>query len=268
MNQIQQITSRDNQKIKFIRSVREGRQNDRIFLEGLRICQEVIKTNLSVEQLCFTQTFPQTAQGQQIINHFSAYDVQLLEVNENIFNSLSDTKNSQGIILIAETPKTGKEIIERNLSDNPFLLLIHKLNNPSNLGAILRTAEAVGIEGIITTKGTTDIFSAKALRGGMGANLRIPIWTNADYFEVIKWSKNYGISSVCADIRSSKSYLEIDWKIPKMLVIGSEGHGLTDEEFQETDESLIIPMRNGVESLNVAVACGVILFEVERQRNS
>ncbi len=266
--QIQQITSRDNQKIKFIRSVREGREHNKIFLEGLRICQEVAKTDLVVEYLCFTPEFSQSDQGEELINYFSRFQVQFLEVNESIFNSLSDTKNSQGIILIAKKPKTGKEILERDLSHNPLLLLIHKLNNPSNLGAILRTAEATGVEGIIATKGTTDIFSAKALRGGMGANLRIPTWENVDYFEALDWAKSNGIASVCADIRSSKSYLEIDWKTPRILIIGSEGHGLTNEEFRETDESLIIPMRNKVESLNVAVACGVILFEAERQRNT
>lgn len=265
--QIQQITSRDNQRIKFIRSVREGRENNKIFLEGLRICQEVAKTGLEVDYLCFTPEFWQSNQGEELIKYFSDFNAQFLEVSESIFNSLSDTKNSQGIILIAQKPKTGKEIIKQNLSQNPLILLIHKLNNPSNLGAILRTAEATGVEGIITTKGTTDIFSTKALRGGMGANLRIPIWENVDYFEAVSWAKTNGITSVCADIRSSKSYLEIDWKTPRILIVGSEGHGLTNEEFRETDESLIIPMRNKVESLNVAVACGVILFEVERQRN-
>lgn len=267
MNRIQQISSRDNQKLKFVRAVRDGREASKIFVEGLRLCEEIFKTPIKIQFVCFTSKFLQTARGQTLIELISTRKAELFEVEERIFDTLSDTKTSQGIILIADKPEVGKEVIERCLSNNPLLLLLHKLNNPSNLGAILRTAEAVGVEGVITTKGTTDVFAAKALRSGLGANLRLPFWINAQYSEVIEWAKEKNIKSVCADIRSNKSYLEIDWKTPKLLVIGSEGHGLTDFEQNLTDESLVIPMANEVESLNAAVACGVILFETKRQRN-
>lgn len=266
MYQIQKITSRDNQKLKFARAVREGREDNKIFIEGVRLCEEVVKTKLPIQLIFISSNSLQNSRIIALIDSFQTNKTEILEVEERIFDSLSDTKNSQGIIIIADRPSDGKDILKQNLSQTPFLLLLHKLTNPSNLGAILRTAEAVGVEGIITTKATTDVFSTKALRGGMGANLRLPFWTNADYFEALRWTQDYGIISVCADIRSEKSYLEIDWKVPRMLVVGSEGHGLSDIERSATEESLIIPMDNGVESLNVAVACGVILFEAKRQR--
>ena len=266
MIQIQKISSRQNQHLKKIRSVRERKEIGLLFIEGLRVSEELLKTNLRVEYVCFTPEFAQNPRGKQLIESLNAHKPHLLEVDEQIFSSISDTKNSQGIIAIAESPQTGMEIIKKNLSKTPILLLLHLLNNPANIGAIFRTAEAAGIEGIIVTTGSADVFSPKTLRSAMGANLRIPIWINANYTEALGWARNNKIFSICADIRSTESYLQTDWKKPKMLVIGSEGHGLTEEEVRQTDQSLQIPMKNNVESLNAAIACGIILFEAKRQR--
>lgn len=266
MKFLSQISSRDNQKLKFARSVRDGREPDFIFVEGLRLCEEILKTNLQIKSVFVSDRYVQNIRAVQFIENISDIETDIFQLDEKIFQTIADTKTSQGIIILAHKPETGKYVIEQKLSRLPFLLLLHQLNNPSNLGAILRTAEAVGIEGVVTTKGTTDIFSAKTLRGAMGANLRLPFWTNADFSEVISWAHAQGLKSVCADIRSKKSYLEIDWKIPRLLVFGSEGHGLSSEERNQLGESLIIPMANNVESLNVAVASGVILFEAKRQR--
>lgn len=265
MSKIQKITSRDNQKLKFARLVRDGRKDNKIFVEGLRLSEEILKTNLKIHFVCIDSDFLQDSRATNLINSLTK-KTEILVIENRLFQPLSDTKNSQGIFLIADQPQTGKGVVEQNLNISPFIILLHKLNNPSNLGAILRTAEAVGVNGIITTKETTDVFSTKALRGSMGANLRLPFWIDVDFEEAIKWSEAIGLKSVCADIRSQKNYLEINWKVPRLLVVGSEGHGLTDTERALTDESLIIPMANKVESLNVAVACGVILFEAKRQR--
>lgn len=266
MSHFPKIASRDNQKLKFARAVREGREIGKIFVEGIRLAEEIIKTKINIQFAYFTGKFLENNRGIALIESLVKQNVELFEIENRIFDSLSDTKTSQGMILIADKPKIGKEIIEQTISANPLLILLHQINNPANLGAILRTAEAVGVEGVITTKGTADVFSTKTMRSALGANLRLPFWTNTEFTEVINWTKAIGIKSVCADIRSQKSYLEIDWKVPKLLIVGSEGHGLTEAERLATDESLIIPMANGVESLNVAVACGIILFEAKRQR--
>ena len=265
-----EIKSRDNQKLKLARLVRDGRVGDKIFVEGLRLGEELLKTGLSINSIFFTAKFASSPRGFELLQKLSAKRLELFELDEKLFGSLSDTTQSQGVVIIAEKPQTGKEIIEKafeNTDINPLFLLLHQINNPANLGAILRTAEAVGVCGIITTKNTTDIFSAKSLRGAMGASFRLPLWINADFFDVLNWARLNKIKSVCADVSSSNSYLEIDWTISRLLVLGSEGHGLSEIERLATDENLIIPMENAVESLNVAVAGGVILFEAKRQRN-
>lgn len=260
------ITSRDNPRIKYARQVRDGRVNDRIFIEGWRLCEEALRADLKISEVFLTEKFIRNEQHEDFLKKISGYN--LFEVPDKIFDSLSDTKTAQGVIFIAEKPVSGQKAIEANFSKSefPLIILLHQINNPANLGAILRTAEAASVSGIIITKNSTDVFAPKSLRGAMGAAFRFPVWTNADYFDALDWARTCGLKSVCADVGSEKSYTEIDWKTGRLLVIGSEGHGLTAAEQRATDESLIIPMDNGVESLNLAVACGVVLFEAKRQK--
>lgn len=260
------ITSRDNPKIKSARRVRDGLEKDLIFVEGLRLAEEISRSALKISDVFFTADFALSMRGKRFLE--TAETSNLAEVSAKIFDSLADTKNSQGVILIGEKPLTNRGNIEAKLSENsktPLLVLLHQINNPSNLGAILRTCEAVDVSGVITTKNSADAFSPKALRGAMGASVRLPMWTNADFYEVLEWAKAKNLTSVCADVNAKTSYLEIDWRKPRLLIFGSEAHGLSTEEFQKVDENLIIPMENSVESLNLAVSTGVILFEAKRQ---
>lgn len=261
------ITSRDNPRVKQAKKVRDGLIKNLIFIEGIRLAREVLRSNLTIRDIFITESFSRTEQGQAFLQNHD--DFPPIEVQEKIFDFLSDTKNSQGIIVICEKPATNKFFIENKLEllqSLPIVILLHGINNPSNLGAILRTGEAVNVAGIILTKNSTDAFSPKALRGAMGASFRLPIWTDADFVEALDWAKQHAIISICADVNASKSYLEIDWKKPRLLIFGSEGHGLSAEERRTVNEQLIIPMENGVESLNLAVSCGVILFEAKRQQ--
>ena len=261
------ITSRDNQRLKFARRVRDGDIENLIFVEGARLAEEALRSGLKIADVLYAGNFAESRRGQAFLQQ--THDFNSAEVSQDIFESLADTKNSQGILLICEKPKTGKRRIETNLLSGeklPLVVLFHQINNPANLGAILRTAEAVNVAGAVLTKNSADAFSPKALRGAMGASLRLTLWTNADFSEVLNWAKEKNLVSVCADVSATKSYLEIDWKKPRLLIFGSEAHGLTAEELKGIDESLIVPMENGVESLNLAVSCGVILFEAKRNQ--
>ncbi|CAN5403574.1 RNA methyltransferase [soil metagenome] len=261
------ITSRDNQKLKFARKVREGRTADSIFVEGLRLAEEVLRSNTEIREIFFTSQFTNTLRGKAFLEN--APTANIFEVSESSFNSLSDTKSSQGIVVICAKPETGQQSIEINLASKkrefPLVVLLHEINNPATLGAILRTSEAAGVSGVILTRNSVDSFAPKSLRASMGAALRLPIWTNADFFAALKWANANNLTSVCADVKADKSYTEINWKKPRLLIFGSEAHGLSANECEKIDESLIIPMENEVESLNLAVSCGIILFEAKRQ---
>lgn len=255
------ITSRDNPKIKAAIRVREMREPGLIFIEGMRLAEEAIKSGLNIRETFFTEKFSQSERGAELLK----LTKDPIEVSEKLFTSIADTKQSQGIILIAEGPKNGREQIE--LSNKHLLLLLHEINNPANLGAILRTAEAAGVVGVILTKTSADAFSPKALRGSMGASLRLPIWVDVEFQEAIEWAKANGIKTTASDISGNKNYTDTDWDRPKLLIFGSEAHGLSAEELALIDEAIMIPMENNVESLNIGVAAGIILFEAKKQRH-
>ncbi len=248
------ITSKENSRVKHAKLVREGRVRDEIFVEGLRLCEEVLTAKIEVVDVLFTADIIETNRGNSLIANFNDSS----EVSDKLFATISDTKNPQGICIVAKRPKTGLK------DENRLIVVLHQINNPSNVGAILRTCEAVGVSGVILTKGTADAFSAKTLRGSMGASLRLPLLEKVEFKEVIEICRKQNLQTVCADIRANKSYTEIDWSVPHALIVGSEANGLTENERGMCDESLKIPMCNPVESLNVAVACGVILFEAKK----
>lgn len=263
------ITSRENPKLKLARKVRDGRAKDLIFVEGLRLAEEILRSNLSVEEVFYDENFGKNDRTACLLKGFRQKQLSINEVSEKIFHSIADTQTSQGIILICQKPPTDKLKFEAELSKQtgklPIVILLHQINNPSNLGAILRSAEAVNVAGIIISKNSAEVFSTKALRSSMGSNFRLNIWSNAQFDEVLAWSQEKNLTSTAADINGEKSYAEIDWHKPRMLIFGSEAHGLFAEDFKKIDESLFIPMENGVESLNLAVSCGIILFEAKRQ---
>ena len=143
---------------------------------------------------------------------------------------------------------------------------MHRITNPVNAGAILRTAEATGATGAIATENATDPFSPKALRGAMGAAFRLPVWYRPGYAQALDWCAQRGIKTVCADLNARKNYTEFDWTSPCALILGPETAGLWPAEIAAADDAVRIPMREPVESLNVSVATGVLLYEAARQR--
>ena len=262
------ITSRENPKLKLARKVRDGREKNLIFVEGRRLAEEVLRSKIKISEVFVSESFHETGRSEDLIKAFRSQNHSINEVAEKLFPSVADTKTSQGIILICEKPATAKADFEARLALEkfklPIVVLLHEINNPSNLGAILRTVEAVDAAGVVATKSSADVFSPKALRASMGAALRLNLWTNADFEGALSWAHTKNLISTAADVNARQSYTEIDWKKPRLLVFGSEAHGLSEEEFKKIDESLVIPMENEVESLNLAVSCGIILFEARR----
>ena len=264
------ITGRDNQRLKSVRKIRDGKITDKIFIEGIRLAEEALRSDLKILEAFVSDGISQNDRSQELIEKIRFSEAELIEVSQKIFKTVTATKNSQGIVLIAQTPKTGQKIIESRLNDfqnpSPIVILLHQINNPSNLGAILRTAEAAGVSGVILTKNSTSAFSSKAIRSAMGASFRLPIWNDVEFFDVVAWAREKGFLSVCADINSEKNYLDFDFQKPILLVFGSEAHGLTKEERNSVDVGVKILLENEVESLNLAVSCGAILFEAKRQK--
>ncbi len=263
------ITSRDNAQARAARAVRDGKQRELIFIEGRRLCDEAISAGLIIEEAFFTEEFARDERHAPILQALRhAIGDRSHIVSERVIDFISDTKTPQGVVLLARRPAAQASVLESLTKKNPLLIILHRINNPLNAGSILRTAEAAGAHGAITTEGSIDIFSPKALRGAMGSSFRLPVWTKASYAEALAWCRARKIVTVATDVRGERLYSEIDWRKPVALVIGAEANGLTNDETAAADEAVRIPMHAPVESLNVGVATAVVLYEAARQRSS
>lgn len=265
MQQVNKITSRDNARLSHLKRVRDGKVRDEIFLEGLRLVEEAVRSESSLNECFFTPRFAEASRAAELLERLSSRGARMNQVSDGILTSVSDTKNSQGIVLTATRPVA---LDFKNLgSKAAFLVYLHEVSDPSNLGAVFRTAEAAGAEGVILSAGSADAFSPKALRAAMGASLRLPVWEKADLGECVEWARENGILTVAADSQGTRAYTEIDWCKPSIVVFGSEAHGINAASLAMMDETIRIPMKKGVESLNLAVSVGIVLFEADRQRS-
>lgn len=266
MNELKSITSRDNAKVKFARRVRDGKEYDAIFIEGVRLAEEALRSDVQITEVFITPGFVSDQRRSELLDEIMRREIAATEVSAGVFESIADTENSQAIVMIAARPANGVTAIEANLRGNGrAVLFLFEINNPANLGAIMRTAEAAGVAGVVVSSGSADAFSPKALRAAMGSNLRLPIWQDANLEAVLEWGRENGLISTAADINAKMSYTDIDWKKPRLLVFGSEAHGLDKDTLAKVEELTFIPMQSGVESLNLAVSAGIILFEARRQ---
>lgn len=262
------ITSRDNSLLRQARAVRDGKIEELIFVEGLRLCEEAQRSNLTIEAVIVSEELLRKERAAQAIAELSRVSKRTASVSEKLLESISYTKTPQGIVVLAGRPDSSEEHLNASLTASPLLVVLHQINNPVNAGAILRTAEAAGATGVITTRDTSDPFSPKSLRGAMGSAFRLPIWSGPSYDDVIEWCRGRGIVTACADAEADTDYTDLDWTRAVAVFLGPESTGFTAEELMNADRAVKITMRGATESLNVSVAAAILLFEAARQRSA
>jgi TrmH family RNA methyltransferase len=261
------ITSRDNSLLRQARAVRDGKVDELIYVEGLRLAVEALRSQLEIEAVIVSEQLAGKEKAVAAIDELAKASPRVGLVSEKLLESISYTKTPQGIVVLAQRPESSQQRLAQGLQGNSLLVVLHQINNPVNVGAIVRTAEAAGATGIITTQNTSDPFSPKSLRGAMGSAFRLPIWRDASFAEAVDWLKGQGIRMVGAAAHASVKHTEWDWKQKTALLLGPESSGLKTDELKATDQTLSIPMHGEVESLNVSVAAGILLYEAARQRS-
>lgn len=260
------ITSRDNSLLRRARAVRDGKIDELIFVEGLRLCEEALSSALGIEAVIYSDHITRKDRAASLIRSLNSVAKSSAEVSEKLLESISYTKTPQGVVVLALRPTNDEEAFAAKQTSSPLLVVLHKINNPVNVGAIVRTAEAAGATGIIATANTADPFSPKALRGAMGSAFRLPMWTGASFADAVAWCRSRRIQTIAADLSGSAVHRDVDWRKSSAIIVGRESSGLSPEEVAAADASVRIPMHGAAESLNVAVAAGIILFEAARQR--
>jgi TrmH family RNA methyltransferase len=259
------ITSTHNPRVQAVRKLqaqaKERRKGQSFVVEGVRLVEEALQAGWTVKQVFFTGQLDE--RGQAVVDRFAGRRVPIEQVNDTVMSSISETETPQGLLAVVsqQTPP---------LPPAPdFVLILDRLRDPGNLGTILRTALAAGVQGVLLAPGCVDAWSGKVLRAGMGAHFHLPIhslrWP--DIIGILKGSST-GLRIYLADSGEGIIYTHADFKAPTAIVVGGEAAGAGMEALSLADEKVHIPMPGGGESLNAAVAASILLFEVVRQRGS
>lgn len=186
------------------------------------------------------------------------------EVSASVFDKMSDTKTPQGILCVMSQVHYSLEDMING--EKPLLLFLENLQDPGNLGTIMRTAEGAGADGIVMTRNTVDIYNPKTIRATMGSIYRVPFLYIEEMHSVIGMVKEKKVKVYAAHLRGQADFTDADYKEGTMFLIGNEGNGLSEECAQLADEYVRIPMQGQLESLNAAVATALFLYEANRQR--
>lgn len=256
------ISSSQNQKIKLARSLagrsRERRAAGAFIAEGLRLVEEALAADWPFRFVLHTEEL--SDRGRRLLKRIQERGIEADSVKGGILQALSDTETTQGILAILDSSALS---IPTTAS---FILILDSIRDPGNLGTLLRTADAAGVQGVLLPPETTDAFAPKVVRAGMGAHFRLPIQA-MDWDEIHRLTDSLSLSVYLADMHG-RSCWEMDFRGPLALIIGGEAEGATGHARQLAAQAVSIPMEDRAESLNAAVAGSILMFEVVRQRSA
>ncbi len=240
---------------------RPGREKAKLFLlEGAKLINEAIDRKIDVVDIVVSETF--VKQG---LPNFDQQKVKYLMVMpDKLFAELSTTSTPTGIVAIARMKESTLE--ECLQVPNPLLMICDSIQDPGNLGTMIRSASAFGAAGIILTRGCVDSFNPKVVRAAMGASFALPIVRDAEIETTLKVIVDRGLRTVLLDAKAEKTIFELDMQQPLALIFGNEGHGFSQGTTNLVQDQVRVPMQNQTESLNVSVSASILMFEWSRQR--
>ncbi len=261
------ISSRSNKVIKYLKSLglARNRQKERRFLiEGVRIVEEAVEQPDCVKKLIVTPSGAASERAKALINTAKEKDIEVIWVADRVIDYISETKTNQGVMALVKPVEFTVDDLEKG--QVPLIVIAHLLQDPGNLGTMVRIAEAAGTGGVVTTPGTVDFYNPKALRATMGSIFRLPVVRVESLEEFIMDFRAKGYQVIAAMVSGKTRYFDIDFSKPTLLLFGQEGAGLPADAFNLTDMQLSIPMATLMDSLNVSSAAGIIMYEAVRQR--
>jgi TrmH family RNA methyltransferase len=262
---MERISSRQNPIVKRFRDLSRGDSGGEwILLDGEHLLKEALASGARVDVAAFIEGLAAgplstlAAQAEQAGAH-------VFTVTEQVLSAVSPVRQPSGVVAIARRREAAfDEVLERKPS---LVLMLSAVQDPGNVGAIVRAAEACGATGIVAGNGTADPFGWKALRGGMGSTLRLPIAVGQSLAEAVARARAAGLRVFATAARNGTPLPKCDLRGPSAILLGGEGQGLPEELSALADDRVTIPMRPPVESLNVAVAAALVLYEASRQRS-
>lgn len=266
MMNYKKITSLSNQKIKELLDVRKrkGRHKHSAFIiEGPHLIETALNSGTQINDVLFSASFLLKEKGQQLLRRLSKHTKNIFEVSDHIIARLADTETTQGIIAVS----AGRSLSLEDLRPGAeaLVIVIDGVQDPGNLGTIIRTSDAAAADAIIVLPGTCDAFSQKAVRSTAGSIFNIPV-IESDLPALLKWLRLNKIKVAVTSLDTDKTIFEERLEGPLALVFGNEAHGVCKEIVSVADLLLKVPIYGQAESLNVASAAAVCLYEALRQR--
>ena len=259
------ISSTKNEQVKTVIELKKkakARNEAKLFVvEGVRMVSELPKER--TEKLYVSESFYKNPENEKFLKDYPQYEI----VTDSVFAAMSDTQTPQGVMALIRQYEYGIDDVLK-ADGKAHLMILENLQDPGNLGTILRAGEGAGITGLIMSRDTVDIYNPKVIRSTMGSVFRVPFFYTDDIFKTVKELQARGIRLFAAHLGGKNNYEQEDYTGDIGFLIGNEGNGLSDELSDMADTWVKIPMAGNVESLNAAIAAAILMFETARQRRS
>ena len=256
------IQSKDNLLIKDIKRLKEKKyriSSNMFLVEGFRFAQEALHSEFEVLNIFLSARGESKYISSSMENELQV-NTKVYSVSDSLFKSICDTDNPQGILAVVRNKSVDIKY------DHGFYMLADKIQDPGNMGTIIRTAHAAGALGVIITKGTVDIYNEKTLRATMGSIFKIPVICDED-LSLVQKLRSEGFKLITSSLDTEKNFYDVNLKEKVIISVGNEGNGISAEVYAICDLKIKIPMPGGAESLNAAVAASIMMYEVVRQNN-
>lgn len=259
---MQVITSKDNEQIKQIRKLKDKKYRDEMGLyvvEGIKTVNEAIAEEADIQTIVICDdSNEQDELKQKMLYEVAKYNI--IYVSQKVFEFISEVMHPQGILAVIKKKKESSINYKADL-----IVFLDNIQDPGNLGTIIRTVDSIGLTQIILSKGTVDSYSPKVVRSTMSGIFRVEAVEVEDKIQAIKEMKKHGFKVVATSLETSKSIYDISYN-KTVVVIGNEANGVSKEVLDLADEKIKIPMLGKTESLNASVATGIVLYEAVRQK--
>lgn len=258
------ISSRQNAIVKRFRQVASGDSaGESMLLDGEHLVREALASGLHIEIAAFVERLANGPMA-EMVDVLERRGARVVTITDQVLTALSPVRHPSGVVAIANRPSA---TLDRVLQTRPSLVLIlGDVQDPGNVGAIIRAAEGCGATGVVVTTGAADPFSWKALRGGMGSTFRLPIASGQSLDAAVSHARAAGLRVMATTARGGTPLPACDLRPGCAILLGGEGSGLPTAIVEASDERIMIPMQAPVESLNVAIAAALVLYEAARQR--
>lgn len=262
---IKKITSSQNPFVKSLIQLKDKsrtRKNTGMFLiEGKRELSLAIRGGYRIKTLLFNPDLFSEAEALS----FQHYQINIIEITSEVFQKIAHRGTTEGVLAIAEIKPHTLDTIEFK-TDSPLILVAEAPEKPGNIGALLRTADAAAVDAVIITNPKTDLYNPNIVRSSVGCLFTNQIATGTTQ-EVISFLQKHQVSIFCAALQTSELYTDQDFTQSCAIVVGTEDEGLSDDWLRHSKKNIVIPMQGEIDSMNVSVAAGILIFEAKRQRN-